>query len=176
MFSEIILFNDDAPRNITAFTCNCAGKTVAGKLRRRDIETMREKGERVRDSVLQRKGLASVINLTTRQISRGLEMDSPLVLELASSRWQLRLSKYVDVSILINLSAATFHPSCNLWLYHTNHYILLFFYATYYVISKNQGGQILTTYFNPSLIFENKVFKYLLYLGAPQVRLPQSLD
>jgi hypothetical protein len=33
----------------------------------------------------------------------------------------------------------------------------------------------MTTYFNLSLIFENKVFKYLLNLGAPRGRLPQSL-
>jgi hypothetical protein len=83
VFSEIYLFNDDAPRNITAFICNCAGKTVAGKLRRRDIETMREKGERARDSVLQRKCLASVMNLTVGQISWGLETDNPMELELA---------------------------------------------------------------------------------------------
>ncbi len=35
---------------------NCTGKTIAGKLQNEQKERPREKGERVRDCVLQRKG------------------------------------------------------------------------------------------------------------------------
>jgi hypothetical protein len=44
----------------------------------RERERIGDRGERVRDCMLQRKGLASVINLTVGQLSHGLETDNLL--------------------------------------------------------------------------------------------------
>ncbi len=38
-----IYLNDNTPRKIIAYICNCAGKTIAGKLRRGGSERTREK-------------------------------------------------------------------------------------------------------------------------------------
>jgi hypothetical protein len=81
--------------NDTVFICDCTGKTIAGKSAER---REREKGERVRDRALQKKGLVSVINLTIGQISYGLEVDNLLELIPVLSRWQLGLSNNVNGS------------------------------------------------------------------------------
>ncbi len=56
MFSKINLFNNKAQREIRAYIQNCAGKTIVEKLQNGEKERTREKGERERDCVLQRKG------------------------------------------------------------------------------------------------------------------------
>ncbi len=58
----------------TVYICDRTGEITAREtVERRERERMREKGERVRDRELQRKGLASDINLTVGQIFQDLK-------------------------------------------------------------------------------------------------------
>ncbi len=78
-----------------------------------------EREERVWETVCCcKRVLASVINLIIGQISRNLEMDNPLEQGFTQTRWQLRLFINVDGFVLMDLGSATFHPPCNLPLYH----------------------------------------------------------
>ncbi len=53
--TKSLLFNDQEPREITSFIYNRTGKTIAGHKRKRGSMRTRERRERVRDSVWQRK-------------------------------------------------------------------------------------------------------------------------
>ncbi len=57
VFSEICLFKYNSLIEITAYLCNHTGKTIAGETAEwRERERIGDRGERVRDCVLQRKG------------------------------------------------------------------------------------------------------------------------
>jgi hypothetical protein len=73
-FSEINLFNHDAPVAITSFICNCAGKNYCGETAECGE---REKEKRVRDSVLGRNGFG--IGHKFDQRSNFLELRDELI-------------------------------------------------------------------------------------------------